>query len=199
MHTSKWISAALLSIDIPNCKPGIMTAYPWDTKVLFFIAGKAMGRISSILFEHIRFTVFNCRVHIKMMIFTWKVKWIDKQHLCYIVTHPPTYLYTLLKHTHTHIYVPLENLRTGRKKQERRGYWWSQVPRKTNVDLMETSRGCCLSSRREAKVLRKDLIHKCLEDRKDLRLWELTPVCQAAWSMACLKELLKYFDPCWQL
>lgn len=32
---------------------------------------------------------------------------------------------------------------------------------------METFRGHCLSRRREAKVLRKDLIHKCLEDKKD--------------------------------
>lgn len=60
------------------------------------------------------------------------------------------------------------------KTKERGCYWWFQVPRKTNVDLMETSRGRCLSSRREAKVSRKDLIHKCLEDRKDFRLWELT-------------------------
>lgn len=85
--------------------------------------------------------------------------------------HTPPHIYTPHKHTHTHIYVPLGNLRTGRKKTEERGcYWWLQVPRKTKTDLMETSRGCCLSSRREAKVLRKDLIHKCLEDRKDLRL-----------------------------
>lgn len=52
MHTSEWVSAALLSIDIPNYKPGIMTAYPLNTKILVFIAVKAMGRMSSILFEH---------------------------------------------------------------------------------------------------------------------------------------------------
>lgn len=83
-----------------------------------------------------------------------------------LYTHP--HIYTLPIYAHTEIYMPLGNLRKREgKTRERGGYWWFHVSSKTNVDLMEVFRGCCLSRRREAEVLRKDSIDKCLEDRKD--------------------------------
>lgn len=106
------------------------------------------------------------------------------------------HIYTL--HIYAHIYICLlETLEQARKNKEERRLLVVSSTSKTNVGLMETFRGCCLSRRREAKVLREDSIHKHLQDRMVFTL--RTNHCQAIWSTACLKVLLKDIDSCCQL